>query len=489
MFKHTLRFVLVTLLAVAVLIGRRGSAGAFLSPSNPAVIAVEPDPAGRDVPAPQLPDRLHCGPQSGLHHRPGEHPRLPDHAQLGLLAAAHQVRRPAAGRVRPDAAAGWSNCDSVGTMDKNIPVAIPDIVTYPGSDYYELELVEFDEPMHSDLLAQPDHPARLPPGRRGHRHLRSDRRCTACIDPSLNPGVDRTVCTLADDLGLLGYDKAHYLGPVIVADKDRPVRVKFINKLPIGPAGDLFVPVDITIMGAGDFDVAYDADHQAADRRERSRRSSPRTAPSCTCTAGAPRGSRTAPRTSGSPRRAKSTTYPKGRQRRERPRHAPIRVPARQTYYWTNQQSARLMFYHDHAWGITRVNVYVGEAAGYLIRDDTEQALVAGSMHPRRSTRSPWSSRTRPSSMPPPSRPPTRPGPGGRSRGTASPARPAPNLDDPGDRRPVVAARLHAGAEPLRHLPASRRWGAGPTAPTSGRRPRTSSSRSPTPTTTPTATR
>ena len=26
----------------------------------------------------------------------------------------------------------------------------------------------------------------------------------------------------------------------------------------------------------------------------------------------------------------------------------------KQTYYYTNQQSARLMFYHDHAWGITR---------------------------------------------------------------------------------------------------------------------------------------
>ena len=37
------------------------------------------------------------------------------------------------------------------------------------------------------------------------------------------------------------------------------------------------------------------------------------------------------------------------------------------TFYYTNQQSARLMFYHDHAWGITRLNVYAGEAAGYLI--------------------------------------------------------------------------------------------------------------------------
>ncbi len=31
------------------------------------------------------------------------------------------------------------------------------------------------------------------------------------------------------------------------------------------------------------------------------------------------------------------------------------------TFYWTNQQSGRLMFYHDHAYGITRLNVYSGE--------------------------------------------------------------------------------------------------------------------------------
>ena len=33
------------------------------------------------------------------------------------------------------------------------------------------------------------------------------------------------------------------------------------------------------------------------------------------------------------------------------------------------------MFYHDHAWGITRLNVYAGEAAGYLLTDAMEQKL------------------------------------------------------------------------------------------------------------------
>ena len=55
-----------------------------------------------------------------------------------------------------------------------------------------------------------------------------------------------------------------------------------------------------------------------------------------------------------------------------------------QTFFYTNQQSARLMFYHDHAWGITRLNVYAGEAAGYLIADDTEKKLDRGRCHPGR---------------------------------------------------------------------------------------------------------
>ena len=49
-----------------------------------------------------------------------------------------------------------------------------------------------------------------------------------------------------------------------------------------------------------------------------------------------------------------------------------------QTYFYTNQQSARLMFYHDHAHGITRLNVYVGEAAGYLVTDPVETDMIDG---------------------------------------------------------------------------------------------------------------
>ena len=56
--------------------------------------------------------------------------------------------------------------------------------------------------------------------------------------------------------------------------------------------------------------------------------------------------------------------------------------PGAQTFFYTNQQSARLMFYHDHAWGITRLNVYAGEAAGYVVTDPMEQSLVAADTDP-----------------------------------------------------------------------------------------------------------
>ena len=52
------------------------------------------------------------------------------------------------------------------------------------------------------------------------------------------------------------------------------------------------------------------------------------------------------------------------------------------TFYYTNQQSARLLFYHDHSWGITRLNVYAGEAAGYLIRIRPSRSWSADGLIP-----------------------------------------------------------------------------------------------------------
>jgi spore coat protein A len=44
-------------------------------------------------------------------------------------------------------------------------------------------------------------------------------------------------------------------------------------------------------------------------------------------------------------------------------------------YYYPNNQSARFVWYHDHAVGITRINAYGGIASGYIIRDAFELNL------------------------------------------------------------------------------------------------------------------
>lgn len=53
-------------------------------------------------------------------------------------------------------------------------------------------------------------------------------------------------------------------------------------------------------------------------------------------------------------------------------------------YTYENDQDAAPLWYHDHALGITRQNVYAGLAGFYLLQDETEQALVANGYLPGR---------------------------------------------------------------------------------------------------------
>jgi spore coat protein A len=50
-------------------------------------------------------------------------------------------------------------------------------------------------------------------------------------------------------------------------------------------------------------------------------------------------------------------------------------VSAANPCHYPNDQTATTLWYHDHALGITRINVYAGLAGFYLIRDDQEDAL------------------------------------------------------------------------------------------------------------------
>jgi spore coat protein A len=57
-------------------------------------------------------------------------------------------------------------------------------------------------------------------------------------------------------------------------------------------------------------------------------------------------------------------------------------LPGTGSYYYPNEQSARLVWYHDHAMGITRLNAYAGLASGFILTDDFEAGLVSSGLLP-----------------------------------------------------------------------------------------------------------
>jgi hypothetical protein len=250
-----------------------------------------------------------------------------------------------------DSVAGL-NLAGANTLGEYIPVAIADTDTFSGSDYYEIELGQYTQQMHRDLPPTP---------LRGYRQ-------TNTTDTSVS--------------------QFHYLGPLIVAKRDVPVRIKFTNNLPIGSGGDLFIPVDETVMGAG-MGPLNDLNDPTMKEKFTQNRATIHN-----------HGALTPWISDGTPHQwttpaGETTQYPKGVSVVNVPdmwfdatTHQPVPAGTQGatndpgdgslTFYYTNQQSARLMFYHDHAYGITRLNVYSGEAAGYLLTDDVEADLIGG---------------------------------------------------------------------------------------------------------------
>lgn len=51
-----------------------------------------------------------------------------------------------------------------------------------------------------------------------------------------------------------------------------------------------------------------------------------------------------------------------------------------ETYDYPNDQRATMLHYHDHALGVTRLNVHAGLSGLYVIRDDFEDALIAAGL-------------------------------------------------------------------------------------------------------------
>ena len=235
----------------------------------------------------------------------------------------------------------------INNLGQFLPVAAPDTTTFPGSDYYIIKLVEYSEQLHSDL----------------------------------NPTLMRAYVQVNEN----GDEVAppHYLGPIIVATKDRPVRLKFINGLPTGAGGDLFIPVDESVMGAGEGPLPGEkfTQNRATIHLHGGRTPwiSDGTPHQWIVPAGEATNYKAGVSTQNVPDMCFDKTTYKAIPRSIDPdclTGSPNPGPGASTYYFTNQQSTRLMFYHDHAWGITRLNVYAGEAAGYVITDPKEQDLI-----------------------------------------------------------------------------------------------------------------
>ena len=132
--------------------------------------------------------------------------------------------------------------------------------------------------------------------------------------------------------------------------------------------------------------------------RQRALHREPRRHPSST--AATPPGSATVRPTSGSSPAGEVTSYKTGDTYANVP-DMPNPGQGAETLYYTNDISGRLMFYHDHAVGITRLNVYAGMVAGLPDHRQAgvgENYLIGNNASPLKPTPSPWSSRTRPSS-------------------------------------------------------------------------------------------
>jgi FtsP/CotA-like multicopper oxidase with cupredoxin domain len=285
------------------------------------------------------------------------------------------------------------------TSGKFIPNAVPAHKSYADAsgqnieaDEYVIGLVQYRTQFSSDL----------PTGTlvRGYVQLETiDNASASQHVPLENELKDGTKVPVAGNY--YGVTSPQYLGPFIGATKNKPVRIVFRNLLPTGAEGDLFLPTDSSMMGAGMVPMNMPAPADQGTVLDEIRN------PACT---EYPKGEGcfkdnratlhlhggiTPWISDGTPHQwitpaGEKTSWPQGVSVQNVPdmkeADGSVTCDAKddgcQTFFYTNQQSARLMFYHDHSWGITRLNVYAGEAAGYAITDDIERKLVADGVIP-----------------------------------------------------------------------------------------------------------
>jgi spore coat protein A, manganese oxidase len=149
---------------------------------------------------------------------------------------------------------------------------------------------------------------------------------------TLQPGITRAHRDLPPTK-IWGYNGI-WPGPTIEVTRNQPLFVRWHNALP----GKHMFPVDHTIHGAGqDVPEVRTVTHL--------------------------HGARVMPESDGYP---EAWISPEGRTGSAYNPHP---------YHYPNEQEASTLWYHDHALGVTRLNIYAGLAGFYLIRDAAEEHL------------------------------------------------------------------------------------------------------------------
>ena len=282
----------------------------------------------------------------------------------------------------------------VGPTGRHIPTAIKEFTTvagahsvsYPDADYYEIAVVEYREQLHRDL------PAVVKTGNAvtGGSTLRG---YVQIWTPNLPGSTTKSQLfylngtPILDNKGLPVFavgDGAHYLGPIINSQSGVAVRIKFDNYLPVGNydpvtktrGGDIFIPTDSTVPGSGlgPNGAANPAKPTPADMYTQNRALIHM------------HGGDTPWISDGEPHSwitpaGETNQYKRGVTTQNVP-DMPDPGPGAQTYYYPNNQSARMMWYHDHSIGATRINVYAGIVSAFMLHDSTEAALIASGALP-----------------------------------------------------------------------------------------------------------
>ena len=174
------------------------------------------------------------------------------------------------------------------------------------------------------------------------RAFRTRRGCGAIVPATSIPGTNK------------------HLGSIIVANRGTAVQITATNTLP----ANHIIPVDHTIPGA----EVGQAENRATIHLH---------------------GGLVPWVSDGGPyslvrseRRLRAKRRSRCRQQPLQVRQSDLLADGQSEYYYPNNQGARMVWYHDHAIGITRINAYAGLASAYVITDDYEASLVTANNLP-----------------------------------------------------------------------------------------------------------